>query len=117
MALNFPNKKHSMYIYVSCAINTMVLYLHLYGSAIPVVEESEIITCSITFDKKLCFIPHTKYLKAKCFKALNLLNVLSHTSWDADRTTLFKLYWSSQVKIRLWLYNIFLCKTVITTNA
>ena len=26
------------------------------------------------------------------FKALNLLKVLSHTSWGADRTTLFKLY-------------------------
>ena len=32
------------------------------------------------------------YLKAKCLKALNLLKVLSHTSWGADRTTLLKLY-------------------------
>ena len=31
---------------------------------------------------------------AKCLKALNLLKVLSHTSWGADRTTLLKLYWS-----------------------
>ena len=40
------------------------------------------------------FIPHIKYLKAKCLKALNLLKVLSHTSWGADRTTFLKLYWS-----------------------
>ena len=39
----------------------------------------------------LLLIPHIKYLKAKCLKALNLLKVLSHTSWGADRTTLLKL--------------------------
>ena len=64
--------------------------LHLYGSPIPVVEES--IFLGILFDRKLSFIPHIKYLKAKCLKALNLLKVLSHTSWGADRTTLLKLF-------------------------
>ena len=38
------------------------------------------------------FIPHIKYLRAKCLKALNLLKVLSHTSWGADRTVLLHLY-------------------------
>ena len=56
--------------------------LHLYGSPIPVVEESKFL--GILFDRKLSFIPHIKYLKAKCLKALNLLKVLSHTSWGAD---------------------------------
>ena len=49
--------------------------LHLYGSPIPVVEESKFF--GMIFDRKLSFIPHVKYLKAKCFKALNLLKVLS----------------------------------------
>ena len=31
-------------------------------------------------------------MKAKCLKALNLLKVLSHRSWGADRTTLLHLY-------------------------
>ena len=31
-------------------------------------------------NRKLSFIPHIKYLKAKCLKALELLKVLSHTS-------------------------------------
>ena len=66
--------------------------LHLYGSPIPVVEESKFL--GILFDRKLSFIPHIKYLKAKCLKALNLLKVLSRTSWGADRTTLLNLYWS-----------------------
>ena len=65
-------------------------FLHLYGSPIPVVEESKFL--GILFDRKLSFIPHIKCLKAKVLKALNLLKVLSHTSWGADRTTLLKLY-------------------------
>ena len=44
------------------------------------------------FDRKLSFIRLIKYPKAKCLKALNILKVLSHTSWGADRTTLLKLY-------------------------
>ena len=66
------------------------LVLHLYGLPIPVVEESKFL--GILFDRKLSFIPDIKYLKAKCLKALNLLKVLSHTSWGADRTTLLELY-------------------------
>ena len=62
---------------------------HLYGSPIPVVEQSKFL--GILFYTP-CFIPHIKYLKAKCLKALNLLKVLSQTSWGADRTTLLKLY-------------------------
>ena len=64
--------------------------LYIYGSQIPVVAESKFL--GVIFDKKLSFIPHIKYLKAKCLKALNLLKVLSHTSWGADRTTLLHLY-------------------------
>ena len=48
--------------------------LHLYGSPIPVVEESRFLGILFSFK------PHIKHLKAKCLKALNLLKVLSHTS-------------------------------------
>ena len=81
--------------------------LHLYGSPIPVVEESKFL--GIIFDRKLSFIPHIKYLKAKCLKALNLLKVLSHTSQAVSV--------SSPVKIRLWLYYIWLCTKIISSNA
>ena len=63
-----------------------------YGSSIPFVKESKFL--GILFDRKHSFIPHIKYLKAKCLKALTLLKVLSHTSWGADQTTLLKLYGS-----------------------
>ena len=51
--------------------------LSIYGSQIPVVDESKFL--GVRFDRKLLFIPHIKYVKAKCLKALNLLKVLSHT--------------------------------------
>ena len=64
--------------------------LYLYGSLIPVVEESKFL--GVFFDRKLSFIPHIRYLKAKCLRASNLLKVLSHTSWGADRFFLLHLY-------------------------
>ena len=64
--------------------------LYLYGSPIPVVEETKFL--GVIFDRKLSFIPHTRYIKAKCLKALHLLKVLSNTSWGADRPTLLHLY-------------------------
>ena len=64
--------------------------LYLYGSLIPVVEDFKFL--GIIFDRKLSFIPHIKYLKAKCLKALDLLKVLSHTNWGADRTVLLQLF-------------------------
>ena len=60
--------------------------LTLNGSPIPVVEETKFL--GIIFDHKLSFIPHTKHLKEKCTKALNLLRVVSHTTWGADQQTL-----------------------------
>ena len=52
--------------------------LRLYESNIPVVPEAKFL--GVIFDRKLSFIPHIKYLKNKCLKALNLLKVLSHTN-------------------------------------
>ena len=66
------------------------LELYLYGSLIPVVEYFKFL--GVLFDRKLSFISHINYLKAKCLKALNLLKVLSHTDWDAYRTVLLQLY-------------------------
>ena len=37
-------------------------------------------------------IPIINYLKAKCQKALQLLRVVAHTDWGADKSTLLKLY-------------------------
>ena len=70
------------------------------GSPIPVVEESKFL--GIIFNRKLRFIPHIKYLKAKCSKALNLLKVLfPFFLRDRPNYTPQALSVSSPVKIRL----------------
>jgi len=42
--------------------------LSLSGSPIPVIEEVKFL--GVIFDKKLSFLPHLRYLKNKCTKAL-----------------------------------------------
>ena len=64
--------------------------LKLDGVEIPVVDQYKFL--GIIFDRKLSFIPHINYLKAKCQKALQLLRVVAHTDWGADKSTLLKLY-------------------------
>ena len=64
--------------------------LHLDGQAIPVKDEVKYL--GLVFDKKLDFKPHILYLKKKCQKALNILRVVGHTDWGADKSTLLKIY-------------------------
>ncbi|GBN27831.1 hypothetical protein AVEN_28129-1 [Araneus ventricosus] len=63
----------------------------LLGSQlITVVNEVKFL--GITFDKKLTFRPHVIKLRKKLDKALNILKVLSNTSWGASRTSLLRVY-------------------------
>ena len=57
--------------------------LTLIGTLIPVVEQTKFL--GVIFDNKLTFLPHIRYFKEKCVKALNLLCVVAHTSWRADQ--------------------------------
>ena len=72
--------------------------LQLYGESIPVVAETKFL--GLILDKKLTFIPHIKYLKDRCMKALNLLRAVAHKDWGADCATLLKLY-RSHVRSKL----------------
>ena len=64
--------------------------LTLNGKQIPVVEETKFF--GLVFDRKLTFVPHLRYLRTKCLKALNLLRVVAHMSWGGDQQTLLHLY-------------------------
>ena len=64
--------------------------LMLNNSQIPVADQAKFL--GVIFDKKLSFVPHIKALRTKCLKALNLLKVLAHTDWGADRNVLLRLY-------------------------
>ena len=65
-------------------------HLTLNNTPIPVVKEAKFL--GVIFDSKLSFIPHIKYLKAKCLKALNILKYLSNTNWGGDKQVLLRLY-------------------------
>lgn len=49
----------------------------------------------VTFDRKLSFLPHIQGLKTKSIKSLNILKILSHRSWGADKETLHRIYMSA----------------------
>ena len=87
--------------------------LKLDGVEIPVVDQYKCL--GFIFDRKLSFIPHINYLKAKCQKALQLLRVVAHTDWGADKLTLLKLYVTSSIQIRLWLFYIWVSQEVLSS--
>jgi hypothetical protein len=64
--------------------------LTLNGNLIPVVKEAKFL--GVVFDRKLSFLPHIKYVKDRCLKALNLLKVVSKTDWGGDRKVLLRLF-------------------------
>ena len=64
--------------------------LKVAGSVIPVEKEAKCL--GILFDENLSFIPHIKYVKTKCLKALDLIKVVAHSDWGADRRTIMTLY-------------------------
>ena len=64
----------------------------LYLDKTKIVVVSEFKFLGVILDKKLSFLPHITALKKKCKKALNLLKVVAHSEWGADRKVLLRLY-------------------------
>ena len=64
--------------------------LFFAGSKIPVVSQVKFL--GLVFDNRLNFKPHIEQLKEKCKKAINLLRVVSHFDWGADRNVMLQLY-------------------------
>ena len=64
--------------------------IYIYGQRISCKEETRFL--GLIFDKRLTWVPHIKNLKVRCVQALNVIKVLSHTTWGADRKHLMILY-------------------------
>ena len=64
--------------------------LKLHGQDIRVVEQTRFL--GLVLDQRLTYKAHIQELKVQCSKALNILRVLAHTDWGADRTVLLRLY-------------------------
>ena len=82
MDLNFPSQK--------LCVCTSVNFINSISIHHCILMENKSLLLLI-FDK-LTFIPHIQYLKSKCKKALNVLKVVSHYDWGADRKVLLRLY-------------------------
>ena len=65
-------------------------FVKLEDTEIPVVDEYKFL--GVIFDRELTFISHIKYLKNISTRAQQLLRVVAHKKWGADRQTLRKLY-------------------------
>ena len=64
--------------------------IQLGETEIPAVKEAKFL--GVIFDQKLNFRSHIKHVKTSCQKALNILRVVAHTDWGADKKTLLLLY-------------------------
>jgi len=58
----------------------------------PVVFRDSCKFLGLHFDQRLRWKIHVENLKNSCLKAINILKVLSHSSWGSDRVTLLRLY-------------------------
>ena len=64
--------------------------LYLNGNELPYVENVRFL--GMTLDRRLNWRDHFRILRDNCFKVLNILRFLSHSTWGADRTSMLMLY-------------------------
>ncbi|GBN17019.1 hypothetical protein AVEN_64995-1 [Araneus ventricosus] len=64
--------------------------IYIRVGIIPVVPEVRFL--GVMFDRKLSFQRHILFVRKKCEKLLNILKVLSNTSWGADKSSLLRIY-------------------------
>ena len=65
-------------------------HLFLDKSPIQVVEETKFLR--VTFERRLSFIPHLKYVTKKGLKTFNILKVIGNTEWGADQNVMLRFY-------------------------
>ena len=81
--------------------------IKLDGTSIKVTDEAKFL--GLVFDRRLNFRAYVKYLKTVCDKTLNVLRVVGHTDWDADKVVLLRLY-RALVRSKLDYGCIWLCE-------
>ena len=64
--------------------------LKLEKNPIKVVTEAKFF--GVLIDRTFSYKNHVDYLKTNCLKALDILKVVGHTEWWADRKTVLRLY-------------------------
>ena len=59
---------------------------------VPIKAVNETRFLGLIFDRRLTFKSHIRDLKLRCLKSLDVLKVVGHTDWGADRKVLLQLY-------------------------
>ena len=68
-------------------------FLKINDTEIPVVQQHKFL--SLIFNSKLSFILHLKQLRVKCNKITQLMKVVAHTDWSADKKKITKIIFDS----------------------
>ncbi|KAF0703491.1 putative RNA-directed DNA polymerase, partial [Aphis craccivora] len=55
-------------------------------------HHNKIKTLGITFDSKLNWVPHLKNIRDSISQKLNIIKIISHTSWGGDSSSLLMIY-------------------------
>ena len=92
MASSSPPLRRSVFISINSTFFSQDPNILLGKTPIKVVREAKFL--GVIFDTKLTFKNHNQYLKIFCQKALDILRVVGHTDWGADRIVLLRLYCS-----------------------
>ena len=79
-----------VFLFLLLLLLVLLLLFFLGKTPIKVVKEAKFL--GLIFDIKLTFKNHVQYLKTSCKKALDILRVVEHTDWGADRIVLLRLY-------------------------
>ena len=90
MASSSPPLRRSVFISINSTFFSQNLTFFWEKTPIKVVREAKFL--GVIFDTKLTFKNHIQYLKTYCQKALDILRVVEHTDWGADRIVLLSLY-------------------------
>ena len=77
---------HKQYVFLSPPDPNILLG----KTPIKLVREAKFL--DVIFVTKLTFKNHIQYLKSSCQKALDILRVVGHTDWGADRIVLLRIY-------------------------
>lgn len=80
-AILFAKRSLSLYQQIALTVN---------GQRIEVVENVRYL--GITFDSRLSWLPHIRYVRSVCVRALNLLRMVTNTAWGGDRTSMLRLF-------------------------
>ncbi|KAF0701957.1 putative RNA-directed DNA polymerase, partial [Aphis craccivora] len=92
--------------------NVSELIIILDNTPIPTEESVKIL--GIFFDRRLTWATHIRYLKTSTSQTLNILKILSHTSWGGDSSTLIKIH-KATIQSKIY-YGSNLYKTASRSN-